>query len=351
MTFFKKLQVYKALGIKSHLYSLNLLAFHFYSNKIIFRIIFLSGKLLENKKILITGAGGFIGRHLITALSNFSAKLYSLDFKEISYPFTGTEYVGKLEDISFLKSSIEDIKPDIVFHLAAKKDRVYSINDFFQSIETNLIGSLNLFSVLNEFASPESIVVLGTAEEYGRGEAPFNENMREAPVSSYSFSKTCLTHLCQVLHDLYALPFVILRPTVAYGPFQNEEMFLPALINSLLRGNEFKMTAGEQTRDFVYVDDLVDAMISATESKRALGEVINVGSASPVTIKELALRVQTIIGKEGLLGFGKQDYRKGEIMNYSVENNKAVDLIDWSPNTSLDDGLKKTIDYYSRTLV
>lgn len=307
-------------------------------------------KCLENKKILITGAGGFIGRHLVSALSGLDIELYSIDFKEMVYNFSGTEYIGKLEDSSFLKSSIKDIQPDIVFHLAAKKARVYSIDDFFQAIETNLVGSLNLFSALNEVASPESIVVLGTAEEYGRGAAPYNENMREAPVSSYSFSKTCMTHLCQVLHDLYKLPFVILRPTVAYGPFQNEEMFLPALINSLLRGNEFSMTAGEQTRDFIYVDDLVEAMLSAANSKRAIGEVINVGSASPVTIRELASRVQTLIGKEGLLGFGKREYRKGEIMNYSIDNSKAVNLLDWNPNISLDEGLKRTIDFYSRNL-
>ena len=172
--------------------------------------------------------------------------------------------------------------------------------------------------------------------------------MRELPVNAYSQSKQSLTHLCEVLHHLHGLPVVILRPSIAYGPGQSTDMFLPALIRALLTDTPFAMTAGGQTRDFVYVSDVVDAMLLAATRAGVAGEILNIGSGQPVTIATLAQKVAAIIGKPELLQIGKLPYRQGEVMSYSVDAGKACALLGWAPQVGLDEGLAATIDSFRR---
>jgi nucleoside-diphosphate-sugar epimerase len=189
---------------------------------------------------------------------------------------------------------------------------------------------------------------MGTCEEYGSSTVPFHEGLREAPVSAYSFSKATATQLLQTLYRTHRLPVVVLRPSLVYGPGQQPDMFLPALIQALLREEAFPMSAGRQTRDFVYIDDMVEAMIKASRQSDALGKAINISCGTPTILRDLALLVARIIGNdcERLIKLGEVPYRLAEIMEYVANPNLAKSILNWSPSTSLEKGLSQTIDYY-----
>jgi len=300
----------------------------------------------RDRRVLITGASGFIGSHLSGTLRESGAVVHTLSRNAVANLPASVQQLGDLRDAKFVASAVAASAPEFIFHLAAYKNRGSDLSQFAPAIETNLLGSLNLISAASGLNHLASIVVLGTAEEYGGGNAPFGEEMREHPVSAYSLSKLCLTQLCQTLSRLHGLPLVALRPTIAYGPGQAEDMFLPALIKTLIRNEAFDMTAGMQTRDFVYVADLVGAMTKAALRPEARGEVLNIGSGNPVAIGEIALVVERMLGKSGLVRLGARDYRVGEVMNYFVANQRARDLLDWAPSVTLEKGLADTVAHY-----
>jgi nucleoside-diphosphate-sugar epimerase len=301
---------------------------------------------LKGAKVFVTGASGFIGRHLLSALAAAGAAVSVLQHENSVDATPGTTHRGDLRDAASVTQAVNSSAPDMIFHLAAFKQRSAQIADFARAVETNVLGSLNLFTAAAALPHLKSIVVIGTAEEYGHNAAPFTETMRELPVNAYSQSKQSLTHLCEVLHRLHKLPVVVLRPSIAYGPGQSSDMFLPALIRSLLENAPFAMTGGAQTRDFVYVSDLVDAMLLAATNAGVAGEVLNIGGGQPVTIATLAQKVAALTGRPQLLQLGKLPYRPGEVMDYRIDTAKARRLLGWSPRIDLDAGLAATIEFF-----
>ena len=301
----------------------------------------------RDKRILITGANGFIGRHLAGILSVQGAQVSFLDRIASGGP-AHPEYIGDLRDAAFVDRTISHCDPEIIFHLAAYKERVPELEAFSQAIAVNVLGSLNLFTAAKKLSSLRSIIVIGTAEEYGRNPSPFSEKDREAPVNAYSYSKLCVTHLGEMLYKHYGLPCVMIRPTLAYGPGQDVDMFLPALIQSLINDHPFLMTPGRQTRDYLYITDLIDALMSSALERNALGQIINVGSGQSIAIADLALKVQEYIGKTNLVKIGAKQYRAGEAMEYSVDGSKAKQILHWQPRVLLEQGLKNTITFYQR---
>lgn len=304
------------------------------------------GAPYRGKRVLVTGATGFVGHHLLDALGDMAAEVAVVAREVYGSSKVQRVFAGDIRDQGFVRQAIQDWTPNFIFHLAGVRDRVLTREAFGQAIETNLIGSLNLLFATLDISSLERIVILGTAEEYGGNEAPFVESMREAPVSAYSFSKQCATHLSHLMHCSFGLPVVILRPSVAYGPAQRSDMFLSALIQTLLRGEEFPMTLGEQTRDYIYVTDLVDALLRAGYCPGIEGEIINIGSGEPIQIAQLVSRIESLLGCTDLVRRGALAYRTGEPMAYWLDISKAKRLLKWMPQTSLDEGLKSTICWY-----
>jgi UDP-glucose 4-epimerase len=296
--------------------------------------------------ILITGASGFIGRHLLQNISPDNTEIHTIGRNRATFSRQVHQHNGDIIDELFIKRCIRETEPDHIFHLAAFKERNESIQALYSSVETNVIGTLNLFSAAKDVTSVQSIVTLGTAEEYGNNIPPFNEKLRECPVTPYSFSKLCISQMGELFFHLYNLPVIIIRPTLAYGPSQGTDMFLPSLITSLLENKPFDMTLGEQTRDFVYVADLVEAMILASRNTNTRGQIINIGSGVPTKIADLAQTIEKIIGKRGLVNLGGKSYRKNEVMDYYIDPRKAETLLGWKAKTSLNEGLNRTIAYY-----
>jgi len=300
----------------------------------------------QDQRVLVTGAGGFMGLHLIETLRRSGARISTLSRSPIKVAEYTAQHLGDIRNREFVSAAVQESRPAFIFHLCAYKNRLSDLNQFSVAIDTNLTGSLNLISAASGLPDLRAIVTVGTAEEYGNNPAPFLETMREEPVSAYSFSKLCVTQLAQLLSRAHGIPITVLRPTLAYGPGQKEDMFLPALIGTLLRGETFDMSAGEQTRDFIYIDDVVDAMIKAASRPESFGQVINIGSGNPVAMSELALRVQQLLGKSGLVRAGALNYRNGEVMEYFVRAEKAHRTLGWAPKVPLELGLARTIAHY-----
>ncbi len=299
-----------------------------------------------SKRVLVTGAAGFIGRHLVRALDAAGAQLALVQRRPSQDSHAHRVFIGDLRQREFVTNTVNTSQPEVVFHLAASRARSLTAEAFAETIENNLIGSLHLLDALEKCPDTRRIVMLGTAEEYGRGPVPYREDVRESPVSAYSLSKLSTTHLAQMKAHTSELPITVLRPSVAYGPEQQADMFLPALIRALLRGERFAMTAGEQTRDFVFIDDLVDALGRAGLAEETSGEVINIGGGVEIRISDLVDHVEWMTDAQGGAQRGAIAYRPGEAMNYRLDIAKAARLLGWHPFTSLEQGLQRTVAWY-----
>lgn len=307
----------------------------------------------NNKKILITGGNGFIGSHLARKLVNLNANVSIIarnnnieKIKDIK------DKIGffniDLTDRGNLNKSIKKIQPEIIFHLASEVNISRDISLLRKSIENNLVGTVNLISSLTENGIRyDSFINTGTCEEYGNGKVPFKEDQSPIPMSPYSASKVASTYYCKMLYKVHNLPIVTLRPFLTYGPMQtNTKMFIPSLIFSCLDNRDFRMTGGEQTRDFIYIEDVVDAYLRAAISKSVIGNIINIGSGKEYRVFDVAKKIVNITGSKIKLDTSLP-YRAGETMHFYCSNKKAKDLLKWTPTTGLEEGLKKTVGWYS----
>jgi len=308
-------------------------------------------KNLEGTRMLVTGAAGFIGSHLSRELVKRGAEVFLIDKPGIST----TRIKGILDRVSLhyvdvtdfgsLRNSISEIKPQKIFHLAAYVDVTRDWNIVERMIDVNIKGTLNLLRSLDG-VNYECFVNTGTGEEYGDNPAPFRENQVPNPVSPYSASKVSTTMFCQMLHRTMSLPIVTVRPFLTYGPGQESQMLVPSLIKSLLKDKSFKMTKGEQTREFNYIDDVVQGFILAGTTPEAIGEVINLGSEVEYRIKDVVRMIASLMGSSMKLEIGALPYRPTEIMHFYCSNEKAKKILGWRLNVPLEVGLKRTIDWY-----
>jgi len=300
------------------------------------------------KRVLVTGANGFVGKHLCKALFQKEAVVIGLLRRPVDNKCLSEQHVVDILDESTLRQVIHDVQPEFVVHLAANKNRAVNSDSYREGYETNLMGSFNLINSCRGVIGLNRFVFLGSTEEYGELQPPFKEVDKEAPVTAYGASKLAVTELLKSLGRANEFCGVILRPTIAYGPGQDDSMFLPALIKTLVANKDFKMSLGEQTRDFIYIDDLVQAIIEALVIPGLCSDVINISSAEPIRIDAVAKMTANLVNcrAEQLLKFGEKDYRPGDLMEYWASNNLAKRLLGWAPAVPLEDGLQRTIDYF-----
>ncbi len=305
--------------------------------------------------VLVTGANGFIGSHLARKLLREGARVHVLvrinsntrriqDIaEEIAFCY------GEVTDYTSIAECINTVKPQIIFHLAANRNIKRDIGLLDAMIDTNIKGTLNLVRAAVELKAPlKCFVNTGSSEEYGDGQTPFVEVQRETPVSPYSASKVASTYFCQMLHKSMGLPIVTLRPFLTYGPDQDSDMFIPSLIRHCLEKRDFPMTEGNQTRDFVYIDDVVDAYMSAAVSPEAIGRVMNIGNGVEYSIKDVAGKIVQMMGNPVRLFIGALQKRPGEAERFFCDNAEARQVLNWHPGVGLDEGLSKTIQWFSK---
>jgi nucleoside-diphosphate-sugar epimerase len=307
---------------------------------------------LNKKRIFLTGATGFIGSHLLRRLIKENCEVHisvreNSSLERIKDVIDNcTCHILDLTDFNSTKNLIKKLKPEIIFHLAAYGVD-YRQQDIYRAINVNINASVNLFESFLE-NKEFRFVHTGTSLEYGRRNKPISENEIPQPESIYGITKfTSIQLLSFIAKQAKRGDLIILRPFGVFGEFEGNYKFFPQIIDKLGRGESVKLTEGEQIRDYIYIDDLVDAYIKAATVPLPSGnnaEIINIGSGRGISIKEIALNIAKQIGvNNDLLKFGALPYRPDEIM-YSVANiRKAKKILNWKPKTSLKEGIENMI--------
>lgn len=312
-------------------------------------------RAISGKRVLVTGASGFIGSHLTRELVKLNCEV-SLLLRPSSQTSRLNDVLSQVAvhrtdlcDYSAITAAIKLVRPQLVFHLAAYVDVSRDLHIAYDMFETNVNGTINLLRAL-EGTEYECFVNTGTCEEYGDSEAPFREQQPVNPVSPYSASKAAVTLLCTMLHKSRGYPIVTLRPFLAYGPHQNLDRLLPQAVLAALQNQEFKMTLGEQLREVNYVSDIVDGYLKAACSDQVFGEIVNIGNGIPRTVRELVLSIFHAAGSKASPQIGALPYREREVWQLYCDNSKAKKLLDWQPRVTWDEGLEKTIAWYRTQL-
>lgn len=286
--------------------------------------------------ILVTGADGFIGRHLVGALAAAGeGAVHALVRRRPARPVRGVRYrVADVLDEKTLRRAIRSARPGVVFHLAGIVRR-----DDPRLVVVNALGTRALLRALAG-AGARRLVLASTCEVYGDAPAPFREATSPAPRSPYAWSKLAAEEIARAAGRRLGVSVTVLRLSVVYGPGQKPGMFLPSLIAAARAGRPFPMTGGRQIRDFLHVADAVAAFRRAG-ARRAAG-VFNVAAGRSVSLREAARLAERIAGRR-FARPGAVPYRKGEIRDYRVDVSKARRLLGWRSRVTLEAGLRELI--------
>ncbi len=310
---------------------------------------------LKKKTILITGATGFIGSNLARRLVQAGCNVHILT-REKSNKWRirdilslVREYSCDLRDSNQVVRLVTNIRPNIIYHLATYGGYPSFQQDLSTMIETNIKGTINLVTALSK-ADYEVFVNTGTSSEYGLKTKPMVETSLLEPANHYGASKASVSLFCQVFTKSFDQPIITLRPFSVYGYYEEPTRLIPTVITSCLRGKDINLTEGKQVRDFVFIEDVIDAYLKASLSTRVHGEIINIGSGTQHTVKEVVSKILELCGNPVEAHWGVLPYRGGETSYWVADNSKARQLLDWEPQSSLEQGLLKTINWFKENL-
>lgn len=316
----------------------------------------------KNKRVLVTGAGGFVGSHLVERLCLLSAEVRAfvrynsradcglLKMLPQSMRSNIEIIYGDLRDEDAVSEACKGI--DIVYHLASLIAIPYSYVHPREVIETNILGTLNVVNAVKQHRVSK-LIHTSTSEVYGTAQyVPIDEKHPLQGQSPYSASKIAADKLVESFYLSFDLPCVTIRPFNVYGPRQSARAVIPTIIIQALKNNKVYLGALQPIRDFTFIEDTVNGFILMTEAKDILGKVINIGSGYGVSIEELVKKIGQILGKKLQIILEKERLRpeKSEVLRLIANNRKAKELIKWLPKWNLDDGLKLTVDWYKSNL-
>jgi dTDP-glucose 4,6-dehydratase len=306
----------------------------------------------KDKRILVTGGAGFIGSEVVSQLIKKNSMVTVLD----NFSSGKKQYLkNNKKNLKIIKGNITDEKivskavkdQEYVIHLAALPfipDSFYYPGDFFN---VNTTGSVNLLWKSIQSKTVSRFVHISTSEVYGSAQhVPMDENHPTAPHSTYAVSKLAGDRVAFTLHKENGFPVVIIRPFNSYGPQYTQPYIIPEIMNQLLNGNKELMLGNvDATRDFTYVSDTADAIIRSLDSKKAIGEIINVGSSNEISIRDLAFKISKIAKKKIKIRYDESRERPYDVNRLVCNNSKAQKLLDWKPTVNMDQGLKKLFQW------
>lgn len=303
--------------------------------------------MITGQVVLVTGASGFIGANLTKKLVSLGNEVHVLT-KKTSDPWRlknlnnqVTSHHLSLTEKTKLKRLIIDLKPQYIFHLAAR-GAYQTQNNLNQLIETNILGLVNLLNALEKI-NYQSLVNTGTSSEYGFKNKPMKETDLLEPISYYAATKAGGTLLAQVFARNAHHNIITLRPFSVYGPWEEPGRFIPTIILRALQGKPLQITGGKVRHDFVYIDDMVEAYLKAAVKKNLSGKIFNIGSGWQYTNFEVAQKVVTLTKNKVEIIMGAYMERKWDTNYWVADNSCAQESLGWQPKTSLEAGLKKTI--------
>jgi len=316
---------------------------------------------LEGKKVLVTGADGFIGSHLVERLLEERAKVRAFVYYSAfnSWGWLDTFEKEKLDKIEVFPGDIRDHnsvrkamqKVDIAFHLAALIGIPFSYHAPDSYVDTNIKGLLNVLQAGKE-AGTARILATSTSEVYGTAkEVPITEEHPFQGQSPYSASKIGADRIAESFFCSFGTPVTIVRPFNTYGPRQSARAVIPTIITQLLSGADvIKLGSLEPKRDFNYVKDICEGFAAIAKSDNTIGQEINIASASEISIGDLASLIAAKINPQAKITLDTERVRpkNSEVMRLLGSNDKISRLTGWKPAHSLEDGITETIEWFRK---
>lgn len=318
---------------------------------------------LQDKTILVTGADGFIGSHLIEQLLEENCKVkafvYYNSFNSWGWLDTLPKNIqnkieifsGDIRDPYGVRTALKGI--DVVFHLAALIAIPYSYHSPDSYIDTNIKGTLNILQSARDF-NIERILITSTSEVYGTAKyVPIDEAHPKQGQSPYSASKIGADFLAESFYRSFNLPITIVRPFNTFGPRQSARAVIPSIITQLLSGkSKINLGALHPTRDLLYVKDTVNGFIEIAKSNGLEGKEVNIATQSEISIGELADKLISIINPDAEIVKEKIRFRpeKSEVERLFGSNQKIMSNTLWKQRFSLDEGLKQTIEWFKNPI-
>ena len=315
-----------------------------------------------DKKVLVTGAGGFIGSHLVDALVKKGADVTAFvhynsrnnwGWLENRYSADSPNFhvvAGDVADRGIIQKTVAD--QDIVFHLAALIGIPYSYSAPESYVNTNIKGTLNIMQACVN-AGIERIIHTSTSEVYGTAQyTPIDEDHPLQGQSPYSASKIGADKIAESYYCSFNLPVITARPFNTFGPRQSTRAIIPTIITQALSSNTVKLGSLAPVRDLTFVGDTVQGFLNLAESKKAIGKTINIGTGRGISVGELAEKIINLVNPKAKIVCEQERIRpeKSEVMKLVCDNTLIREITGWQPQYTLEEGLMPTIEWMKQHL-
>jgi UDP-glucose 4-epimerase len=314
-------------------------------------------KTWSNRRVLVTGGTGFLGQHLTRRLVELGAKVtVALRRGEdpaliAALPAEADHGDGDVRDESAVQDLVGAVEPETVFHLAA-----VGVTDPFiaeeMALAVNLYGTLHVLRAATR-RGVKRVVAVGTSYEYGEGSAAGGLD----PGNVYAASKVATWAFCRMYHRAHGTPVVVARPFNVYGPGQDERALIPSAIRAALNGQDFSTTPGEQRRDFIYIDDVIEGFLALATTGGIDGESLDLGTGQATPVRDVVERIFALTASRsaglttgrGRPQIGALPYRPGVVWELTADAARTAQLTGWRARIGLDEGLQSTIEAMTET--
>lgn len=298
---------------------------------------------LSDVKVLITGASGFLGTHLIQRLCPIGGEVHATSRTQRPNVKGGPLWwQTDLEDLGAVRSLLANVKPDIIFHMSGLASAIQTVEFVLPTFHSLLTSTVNLLTVATEVGC-QRVVLAGSLNE------PQSEDPEMVPSSPYAAAKWASSAYGRMFHALYETPLVIVRTFMTYGPGQDFRKLIPSVVLSLLKGESPKLSSGQWSADWIYIDDVIDGFLAAAQMPQIEGATLDLGSGTLVTVRELVEKVARYVGSSTQPLFGAlpdrvlEPARKAEVM-------MTFEKLGWKPKVPLESGLQQTVEWYRAQL-
>lgn len=302
-------------------------------------------KYFKDKKVLITGITGFVGSHLAKRLETLGARVYG-----ISRTTEGENMIkANISNFSAVNKFMRNSRINICYHLAGESLVESGQKDPYNTFKINIEGALSILESARK-NKLEKVIIASTSHVYGDNKLPYLEEYSPKPSRPYETSKACVDLIAQSYAESFNLPVLIPRFVNIYGPGDlNFTRLIPKTMKAVLSGISPQMWGGTAIRDYLFIDDVIDAYLLLAKAEiRKIDEngVFNFGGGSIISVEDLIKKIINLSGKK--IEIKKvSDEREGEIGSQYISFGKATKLLGWKPKINLDEGLKKTFLWYT----
>jgi nucleoside-diphosphate-sugar epimerase len=300
-----------------------------------------SGNGLAASKVLVTGAAGFLGSHLCRRLHEGGAEVHAVSRSDRRDDVGGVRWVrSSFDDPGEVDGILRAVRPDVVYHLGGHVSAAPDITHVLPTFSSLLASTVHVLARATELGA-RRVVLVGSSVEPGDPD--------EVPSSPYAAAKWCGRIYGRMFHQLYETPVVVTRPSWTYGPGQREDKVIPYVIASLLKNRAPRLSSGALATDWIYVDDVIDGLLKAATVPDVVGEEIDLGTGSLLSIRDVVGQIVDILKPSVQPEFGALPERTRERVR-PADVERTWDLLGWRASTSLATGLERTIAWHRRRL-